>query len=159
LRSGRHLVTGAGTIYDAFYYDLPLLLGRVHLIPFSEAISVRGYALNAVMFVPFGFLVPLTWRELRRPGRTILAGLAFSILIELSQLVTLRATDVDDLIMNTLGAGIGWVVYWAWSRLSRCRFQQSLPAARELPVYILALFLGRFLLFNQRGLIGLIYGY
>lgn len=33
-----------------------------------------------------------------------------SFLIEILQLFTFRATDIDDLIMNTLGAAVGYVI-------------------------------------------------
>ena len=42
----------------------------------------------------------------------ILLGLAFSLTIELLQLITrLGYADVDDLINNTLGAAIGFLSY------------------------------------------------
>lgn len=152
-------VTDPGTVYDVFDLNTSQILNSVNLIPFSNQISVLGYALNVAMFIPFGFLVPLIWWEMRKPWHTVLVGAGLSLLIELSQLLSIRATDVDDLILNTLGAGVGWVGYCLWRKISHSRFQQRLPAVKELPAYILVIFLGRFFLYNRMGLINLVYGY
>lgn len=37
--------------------------------------------------------------------------MTFSLIIELSQLFNGRITDLDDLLMNTLGAFLGWVIF------------------------------------------------
>ncbi len=42
------------------------------------------------------------------------AGFVTSALIELLQLFCFRATDVDDLLMNTLGAFLGYLLAWAF---------------------------------------------
>lgn len=67
---------------------------------------------NIALFVPFGMLTVMLWRSNRRPIlRTALVGLLFSVLIEVTQfLFSLGRTDVDDLILNTLGAALGaWI--------------------------------------------------
>ncbi len=150
-------VTGAGTIYEALDWGLRMLPQRVNLIPFSREIDVTGYILNVVMLMPFGFLVPLIWKKLANPGSILLSGAAFSLLIELSQLMSFRGTDVDDLIMNTLGAGVGFLAYKVWDKLSRSCLQTG-AAAKELPAYVLAAYLGRCFLFYYMGLIRLWYG-
>lgn len=151
-------VTGAGTIYDAMTFQFEDLEGRVNLIPFSDTINVVGYLLNVVMFIPLGFLVPLMWKRMGKFWDIVLAGFSLSILIELSQLLCLRGTDVDDLILNTLGAVVGFFLYKAWDKLTVSKYQLDEDDILRLPVYILALYLGRFLLFNQLGLINFVYG-
>ena len=87
----------------------------VNLIPFGDEKNCRFFfqiGMNAVMFLPFGFLLPLLWKACRRWKVTTLAGLALSALIELMQLFCFRATDVDDLLMNTLGAYLGYLLAW-----------------------------------------------
>ena len=65
--------------------------------------------LNIVMFFPFGFLLPIIWRRLRKWYFSIPAGLGFSLLLEVLQLIFSRGVfDVDDLFCNTLGAVIGY---------------------------------------------------
>lgn len=152
-------VTDAGTIYDAMTAKLEDMKDRINLIPFSNKIDVIGYVLNIVMFVPLGFLVPLIWKRMGKASYIILTGFAFSLLIETSQLLSYRGTDVDDLILNTLGAAVGFLLYKAWDNVTKSKYQLDSINTIELPVYILAIYLGRFLLFHRLGLIKLIYGY
>ena len=84
----------------------------LNLIPFQDFSSsnITGMALNAVMFAPLGFLLPLIFERYRRWGRTLAAGFLTSLTVELIQLFTFRATDVDDLIMNALGTLVGFLL-------------------------------------------------
>ena len=152
-------ITGVGTLYDGLTAELEEMKERINLIPFSNKIDIIGYLLNVVMFIPLGFFIPLIWKQLDKLSSSILAGAAFSILIELSQLLSYRGTDIDDLITNTLGATIGYLIYKMWDRLSRSKYQFTGIDSWELPAYILVLFLGRFLFFNYVGLIDLVYGF
>lgn len=153
-------VTDPGTLYGLLSLrprHLAYLAEHINLIPFSREIQVVGYGLNVVMFLPLGFLIPLIWKELGKLRYILAAGCGFSVLIEVSQILSLRGTDVDDVIMNTLGAVLGFGLYKLWDRLTGSRFRQQ-EAARELPVLILAIFLGRFFLFYRMGLIEIFYG-
>lgn len=151
-------VTGAGTIYEAVTVRFEDLKYHVNLIPFSRQINVMGYLLNIVMFLPLGFLVPLIWKRMGNISYIVLTGLAFSLLIELSQLLSSRGTDIDDLILNTFGAVLGFLLYKVWDKLTKSKYPLDGVGTLELPVYILVLYLGRCLLFNRLGLIKLVYG-
>ena len=87
---------------------------NISLIPFSDETHWLGVqrVLNAVMFAPFGFLLPVLWRGCRKWGVTTLAGFLLSLTIEILQMFCFRATDVDDLLMNTLGALLGYFLAW-----------------------------------------------
>lgn len=152
-------VTGAGTIYEALYYRFRGVAERINLIPFSRQIDPIGYLLNAVMFLPLGILVPLIWRKMDSLPAVLLSGFGFSALIEASQLLSIRGTDVDDLILNTLGAGLGWLLHRILRSFTLNRFRSDNRSPAELPAYILSLYLGRCLLFNYPGLIRLVYGF
>ena len=84
----------------------------INLIPFQDfsTSNITGMVLNAVMFAPLGFLLPLYFERYRHWGRTLAAGFLTSLTVELIQLITFRATDVDDLIMNTLGTLVGFLM-------------------------------------------------
>ena len=84
----------------------------LNLIPLQDfsASNIAGMILNAVMFAPLGFLLPAYFERYRRWGRTLAAGFLTSLAVELIQLFTFRATDVDDLIMNTLGTLVGFLL-------------------------------------------------
>ena len=71
---------------------------------------------NVVMFIPFGFFAALLWRGCTW-GRSLLAGLLLSGLIESCQLCVGRAFDIDDIFLNVLGVLCG---YGLW-RLARRR--------------------------------------
>lgn len=90
---------------------------NISLIPFVNGILHSDY-LNVVMFIPLGFFLPLMWRKYHNGFETIKLGFYLSLFIELSQLFTrFRATDINDLITNTIGAAVGWSIYFVFSKL------------------------------------------
>jgi glycopeptide antibiotics resistance protein len=72
-----------------------------------------GFALNIVMFVPLGVLLPLVWPPSGTIRRVFWWGLTASAAIEFTQLamwITVgnrRYVDVNDLLSNTAGAVLG----------------------------------------------------
>ena len=67
---------------------------------------------NVVMFIPLGFFLPKLWQKQRKLWRTLLTTVLIILLVELTQMLTLVGTcDTDDLILNTLGAAIGYGIY------------------------------------------------
>ncbi len=69
---------------------------------------------NLALFVPSGVIYPLVYPKLDRFWKVALAGFGLSLCIELLQLLfAVRMTDVDDLILNTLGCLIGYGIYAA----------------------------------------------
>lgn len=82
---------------------------NINLVPFAYMFSdYKNSLLNVLLFVPLGFFLPVLWRRFRSFLRTTLFGLCFSLSIELLQLLTFRATDINDLMTNTLGTVLGW---------------------------------------------------
>lgn len=68
--------------------------------------------MNILLSVPLGYLMPMLWRKLDRWWKVVLFGFAASVCIEALQLITRRTyADIDDLINNTIWAGIGYVLY------------------------------------------------
>lgn len=85
---------------------------EINLIPFRWITEgVRPYIENILLFIPLGFMLPCIWKRYEVLWKTALSGITFSLIIELSQLFSGRVTDIDDLLMNTLGALIGWVIF------------------------------------------------
>ena len=67
---------------------------------------------NIAMFIPLGIVWPAVFRQLDTPAKAIAAGAGFSLCIELLQLPFFgRATDIDDLILNSAGYIIGYGLY------------------------------------------------
>jgi glycopeptide antibiotics resistance protein len=75
--------------------------------------TLAGAAGNVVLFMPLGFLLPMLAPWFDRFWRTVATGLVLSSLIELSQVAFpgVRRADVNDVLMNTLGAAAGYLVY------------------------------------------------
>lgn len=69
-------------------------------------ISLLG---NIVLFIPYGFLLPSLYKI--KGKHVVLLGLSLSLFIELFQLFLPRWTDIDDIILNTFGTFIGYLLY------------------------------------------------
>ncbi len=155
--SGVFYFTGAGTLYDLLLYSLDIRASQINLIPFSHTIDQTAYLLNVVLFLPLGILAPLLWDRLRRLLPLLGVSFGFSLLIELSQLLNNRSTDVDDLILNTLGGLAGFGLYKLWNRCTGGRWQlRGLPTSSFF-LGLAASFFGRFFLYNEFGLASLLY--
>lgn len=89
------------------------------LKPFEEisrAINRQSYWLlfmllgNIILFIPIGFFPALLWRGWKG-WKSFLTGFAVSTSIEFIQFFIGRSTDVDDVILNTVGALIGFLLF------------------------------------------------
>ena len=66
------------------------------------------------MFIPVGIFWGLCFKRLDNIFKVTLAGFGYSFLIEVSQFLFYeRASDIDDLILNTTGAFIGALIYFS----------------------------------------------
>ncbi len=108
-----------------------------NVIPFATIVwqvshpsfnTFRQLAGNMVVLAPLGVYGPYLWPALRGWWRLLLAALAGSAAIELTQYAgswiegfTYRVTDVDDAIMNTTGA---MAAFFIWTAALR-RFPRS----------------------------------
>ena len=91
------------------YYDI---LGMEALI-----INLVG---NVAAFMPFGFFMPVVSRRSRGPVRIILLGFGFSLMLETIQLVfRVGSFDVDDILLNTIGGMLGYIVFMICNLIRR----------------------------------------
>lgn len=75
---------------------------------------------NITMFIPLGIVWPGVFQKLNTHGKVIAAGFGVSMTIEILQLAFFdRATDIDDLILNTLGFLMGYGIYLLVKRFGR----------------------------------------
>lgn len=82
-----------------------------NFIPFVDMVSdFSGTLLNVLLFVPLSLFTALLWQPFRSVRTNVLFCFFVSLSIELLQMLTFRATDVNDLITNTLGSLIGWIL-------------------------------------------------
>ena len=96
---------------------------ETNLIPFKVIVEtynevfVNGYFNyflinflgNIIMFMPIGFFIPLLWNVSNK--KVVIIGFCFSLFIEICQLFLTRGTDVDDLMLNTIGVILGLLLY------------------------------------------------
>lgn len=81
----------------------------------------KNLSCNIIMFIPYGFLTPLFMRECKHMVLKVLGSATIlSILIEIVQYVgALGLCDIDDVILNVLGALLGYGIYKLFLRLSK----------------------------------------
>ena len=67
---------------------------------------------NILLFIPFGFAIPLLFKNHNKLFKVTLYGFIASFSIELLQYLTCtNFTDIDDVIFNTLGALVGFLTF------------------------------------------------
>ena len=84
----------------------------VHLFDYESKreamINLYG---NIGMFVPTGIILPILYKSVNRLWKAVGIGFAMSFIIEVLQLMFYeRTSDIDDLILNTMGVAIGYLV-------------------------------------------------
>ena len=119
-----------GSVQPLIYNASTAFPFRVNLIPFVNLFdydSRRDLLLNVIgntaMFIPSGIVLPIIYKKVNSFWKAVAAGAMISLCIEIIQLpFSVRASDVDDLILNTLGVAIGYGICAAVKRL-----KQQLP--------------------------------
>ena len=72
---------------------------------------LRLFLGNIGWFFPFGFLFPIM-TDKKNPIIIVAAGMMFSFFIETAQFILYKGVaELDDLILNTLGTFIGYLLY------------------------------------------------
>ena len=64
---------------------------------------------NIIAFIPIGILIPMIYK--RKLFEVLLFGFLTSFTIETVQLLLVRATDVDDIMLNVIGTFIGYLIF------------------------------------------------
>ena len=73
---------------------------------------------NLALFIPLGLLLPLLYEKMDKIWKIAFFGFCLSVAIELWQLVLPRASDVDDVILNTIGALVGFLIFLAIKKVA-----------------------------------------
>lgn len=121
------LVLWLGELYHLLFYHMPS--SRDHFgwsrysydfVPHFWKHFGREQFGNILLFLPFGFLFPL-FRRNSGPIRTLLSGVAVSLIIEVVQPVIGRSCDINDLILNSIGVLISTLLFYLFRFLFRKR--------------------------------------
>lgn len=75
---------------------------------------------NIIGFIPMGIFLPALFKKCRKAWIAILYGFEMSLFIECLQLLfKVGSFDVDDIILNTLGVCLGYVVFHTGKKFRR----------------------------------------
>src|SRR5258708_633349 len=98
-------------------------LNLIPLIMLTPA-DLKTSLLNILMMIPFGFGLPFITNF--RMKKVVVAGALFSIGIEFLQFITgfmahitFRIADINDVIFDTLGAAVGYILFVGFARIYR----------------------------------------
>lgn len=108
---------GSNIYYFLFYHmpsgdNLRWFTFEYYLIP-DAFLSLNSENIgNILMFIPFGILYPVFDKK-NSLKRTIFAGIILSVLIELIQPIFGRSFDINDIILNSIGAIISAIIFYS----------------------------------------------
>ncbi len=114
-----------GSLGDGYAYNLEpfkeirRFCGSIEQLGFRVVfVNLAG---NILAFIPFAFLLPVVSEKTGGFFQTVFLTFFLSLCIECAQLVTkVGSFDVDDLILNTAGGLIGYLLHkfalWIWMR-------------------------------------------
>lgn len=109
----------------------------VNFIPLAGIANFTEPLLNVILFIPVGFMLPVIWKQYRSFKSAVLFGFMLSLFIEIFQIFTFRSTDVNDLITNTLGSAIGYVIAVFINNRGLCKlYLKKNKQYKNEPVYI-----------------------
>ena len=75
---------------------------------------------NIIAFMPMGFFLPIITNRVKNIAFTIIIATAISLIIESIQLITvLGSFDVDDILLNAIGAIFGFIFYLIFIKKKR----------------------------------------
>lgn len=75
---------------------------------------------NVVCFIPYGFILPILTSEFRNGFLIVLSGFTISFGVEVIQMAArVGSFDVDDLILNTTGILIGYLLFTICNMIRR----------------------------------------
>ncbi|MFY2251493.1 VanZ family protein [Priestia megaterium] len=118
------IVTDTGEPFFDIYFTNEL--SHVNILPFHtlyeyffqtntnvdewNSVSLLNLTANVMLFSPLGFFVALIWRKYHSIKKVTILGLSVTCLIEFIQYFIGRSSDIDDVLLNTFGTVIGYVV-------------------------------------------------
>lgn len=97
------------------YANLTPWYKSINFIPVLT-IDIPTFILNIIMLVPFGMYLPLLSNKYQSVKKVAFMGLSISLSFEVTQVLIRiilgngRSTDINDLIANTLGTVIGFLI-------------------------------------------------
>lgn len=101
------MYAAAGLPDITYFRFFPHFNFRPFLYMFS---AMETTVLNVILFIPLGIFLPLLWKKYRSCLKTVFLGFSTSLFLEGMQIFTYRASDINDLITNTAGTILGFLL-------------------------------------------------
>lgn len=101
---------------DGYRYNLVLFQEIKRFLRYRHTIGFEGFVVNffgnILAFAPFGFCLPVVSPRDKKFYKVVIWSFLFSLTIETIQLLyKIGIFDVDDLLLNTIGGIIGYILY------------------------------------------------
>lgn len=107
---------------NEYHYNLVLFQEIKRFWTYREQLGWVSFANllgNVLIFMPFGFFMPMASRY-RSFFLTLFYSFGLSLLVETFQLITkVGSFDVDDLLLNTIGGVIGYIIFAVCNAIRR----------------------------------------
>lgn len=108
---------------------IPFTTIRIYLDNLDSAFWISQAVGNVLLLLPLGLFGPIALPWLDRWWRVVLVAALISIVIELAQLfVPDRSADVDDVMLNVIGALLGYWLLIVLRLIGRFGAVRSSPA-------------------------------
>ena len=112
---------------------------RINIIPFVNILDyidpadiLLNIPGNVMMFIPSGIILPILYKRLNSFWKVTAAGALMSLGIEVLQLpFAVRASDIDDLILNTAGTMAGYGIYALFRHIRHGGNKKNISTAQE----------------------------
>lgn len=113
-----------------YHYNLVLFKEIKRFLTYRESLGTMAVMLNLVgnvaAFVPFGFFLPVICRKCRSLFYMTFFSFEFSLVVETIQLISkVGSFDVDDLLLNTIGGAIGYLVFLVLNHMRRKHYEKK----------------------------------
>lgn len=88
---------------------------KIIATPFGANYNLIG---NVVPFVPLGVLLPIIYSQICSLRKVLIAGVLMIFSIEIFQFfIRLGSFDIDDIILNTVGIAVGYLMLWGYKKM------------------------------------------
>ena len=131
-----------------FKMEFDLSLRSINLIPFAESASVNGRVdtseilLNMVVFIPFGVYLSIIkpkWNFIQKVLPIFLVTLLYEVV---QYIFAIGASDITDLLGNTLGGVIGIALFVLFAKILDKNTVKILNILATIGTTLVVIFLG-----------------
>ncbi len=84
-------------------------IGNANMDSFEQLVVEK--VPNIILFIPFGFFLPIVWKSKRKLYKTAFVSFCLTFSIEFFQYFIGRFSDIDDVLTNLLGALFGYGIF------------------------------------------------